>query len=458
MLEYNNSSQPKEVDVFNKYKGRNKLRVTLITVGLSLFAFLIIFFFAKSMLTYTISYVTFGGTSYGKEVSTQEYRFLDKTYLPEGLKKEGYYIDGFYKDEDFTKSFKFGRPMWRSTTIYIDWKPGYAVQLFFVNGEDSVDRVEGNKTGIDENYLKLYHEQYVKPGSTYTLPKVFNDVEDNKHYGEQLLWYDNIEGVGEPFEKKTYTLNDNTKIYGRWFDTDKSKFDITPDGTLKRYLGNCFNIKLPSNVKRFKSIDDPSKFKGELWDTSRVFDGTNYSVFDRVIKDVDTIYINAECEEINSCVFKGCSKLKNVVFAGNKITEIGLHAFAQCESLESINLPKSVTKIGIRSFYMSGIKNITGIENVTYIGDVAFANSKIVNINLPKTTFIGGSAFAGCYKLKSITLGANQVVQTNVSVDMENIFYSVTSMKIYVPAGLVDSYKTTYPWSAYFDEIFAIEA
>ena len=120
----------RETDVFNRYSGGHKFRTTMITVVCSLIAFIIIYFFAKSMLTYTLSYVTYGGTSYGKDVETQEYSFLDKTVLPEGLQKEGYYIAGFYKDKDFKKPFKFGRAIWRSHTIYIDWQPGYAVQLF----------------------------------------------------------------------------------------------------------------------------------------------------------------------------------------------------------------------------------------------------------------------------------------------------------------------------------------
>ena len=55
-------------------------------------------------------------------------------------------------------------------------------------------------------------EHYVAPGSTYDMPLVFNDIEGNEHKGEQLLWYDNIEGEGDPFETKTFTVTvDDTK-------------------------------------------------------------------------------------------------------------------------------------------------------------------------------------------------------------------------------------------------------
>ena len=445
----------RESNVFNHYSGRNKFKVTIISATIFIVAFLLIYFFAKSMITYTLSYVTYGGTSYGNEVQTQEYSFLDKTIMPEGLQKEGYYIAGFYTDKNFKHEFKFGKPIWRSKTIYIDWQPGYAVQLFFVNGEDTVDRPEADKTGINENYLKIYHEHYVKPGSEYELPLVFNDIEGNQHSGEQLLWYDNIEGEGDPFETKTYTVDKNIQIYGRWFDTQEEKFDITADGTLMRYLGNCFNIKLPSSVRRFKTIADPSQFKEEYWDTSRVYDGTNYSVFDKVLFELERVYVNAECEEVNSCAFRSCKALKTVSFAGNKITTIGQYAFVDCEKLERMTLPTSVTTIDTRAFYRCGIKYLLGTDNVTTVRDIAFMNSQLVEIDVSRATYIGSSAFAGCYKLRTVILGGSSVVSSNVASADQNIFVWSDYVTIYVPDALVNVYKSNYPWSAYSDRITA---
>ena len=448
----------RESDVFNRYSGGNKFRVTLITAIVATVAFLLVYFFAKSMAIYTLSFVTYGGTSYGNDVETQEYNFLDKTVEPEGLQKEGYYIAGFYTDPEFKKPFKFGRAIWRSKTIYIDWQPGFAVQLFFVDGEDTVDRPEGNKTGFNLNYLKTYHEHYVAPGSEYEMPLVFNDIEGNQHKGEQLLWFDNIEGKGDPFETKTFTLDENIQVYGKWFDTQEYKFDISEDGTLNRYLGNCYNLKLPSTVRRFKNIANPSQFVSGYWDTSRVYDGSNYSVFDKVMYELESVYVNAECEEVNSCAFRGCTSLRTVTFAGDYINKIEQYAFVDCENLESMRLPESVTRIETRAFYRSGIKNITGTNNITYIGDIAFMNSDLVEINIPKATFIGSSAFAGCYKLKTVILGGSGVVSSNVSDDSQNIFFWSDYVKIYVPDSLVASYQTSYPWSVYSSKIFAKES
>ena len=144
-----------------------------------------------------------------------------------------------------------------------------------------------------------------------------------------------------------------------------------------------------------------------------------------------------------------------MAFAGNKITTIGQYAFADCVSLERMTLPTSVTTIGTRAFYRSGIKYLSGTDNVARVEDIAFMNSQLVEIDLTKATFIGSSAFAGCYKLKTVILGGSAVVRSNVAVADQNIFTWSTYVTIYVPDALVNEYKSTYPWSVYSDVITA---
>ena len=43
--------QDRESNVFNHYTGRNKFKVTLISVGIAVVGFLLVYFFAKSMIT-----------------------------------------------------------------------------------------------------------------------------------------------------------------------------------------------------------------------------------------------------------------------------------------------------------------------------------------------------------------------------------------------------------------------
>ncbi|MBR0518478.1 leucine-rich repeat domain-containing protein [bacterium] len=87
--------------------------------------------------------------------------------------------------------------------------------------------------------------------------------------------------------------------------------------------------------------------------------------------------------KIDSEVFKDCDQLQ-VVTIPDTVTEIGDSAFENCSSLEKINIPDSVTKIGNR----------------------AFANCKsLVSIVIPNSVVdIGTTLFVGCVRLQKLTL------------------------------------------------------
>ena len=84
--------------------------------------------------------------------------------------------------------------------------------------------------------------------------------------------------------------------------------------------------------------------------------------------------------------FKGCKNLTKVTFDGDcKIKVIPTSCFADCEHLELIKLPISVTTIG----------------------KYAFENSAIKSIGLSAVSYIGGSAFIDCKNLSEITLSGD---------------------------------------------------
>lgn len=408
-------------------------------------------------MPYFIEIETYGGLVYGQELETAEYHFWQRSKEPVGLKKEGYYIEGYYKDKKMTERYEFGSTIWNSLKLYVNWQPGYAVKLNYADGEE-----EWSNAGID--YIKTYHEQYVKPGSKYTLHKVYNDIPYSgvgiDHYNEQLLWFDNKACTGDPFDIRTFEVNGNINLYGKWFDTDKSKFDVDSGGTLNKYLGNCKRIILPSNVIKIKDTDY-SKFtvgsSGQLYDN----DGKVYSAFENVMDDLEIIYINKECEELGECAFRQCNQLEKVYFLGENLITIGKGAFSQCIALSTITLPNGVAYIGERAFEQTdALREIGGMENVIEIGDCAFMTSKIKTITLDSVRSIGKNAFAFCLNLKALVLNTNWVVSTNVvkptGTDDDNILHASDDAKIYVKGDFVNKYKSTSPWSAYASKILSI--
>lgn len=438
--------QPKEIDVFNRFSNFNKLKIIGIGLAIALVICTTIFFLAKIFSSYTISFETYGGLVYGEPIKTDTYKFLEKTREPVGLKKEGYYIEGYYTDAKFTNKFEFGKRTWNSKKLYVNWQEGYAVQLFFAEGEDTNERPSTDTTGIDVARLKLYHEQYVKPGSEYTLPLIYNDIQDNEHYGEQLYW--NMEGdlESKPFATKTFTVSDNIKICGTWFDTAEDKFAVTQEGVLTRYLGECANVVLPSKVKKIKDIE---KFTAGRWNVMNTADGSGYSAFDKVYEKLDTVIIGSEFQELGSHSFRNCSKLNRVYFEGNKIHTIGEWAFVECGNLVNLELPNSVRTIEDRAFYKSGIKTLTGLNNLESIGYGAFMECvSLKELELRNIATIDSLAFAGT-TMSKLVLTTAEAPDVNMPSDDQDILWGNFVCKIYVPEAMLEDYSNKYPWSIY---------
>ena len=149
----------------------------------------------------------------------------------------------------------------------------------------------------------------------------------------------------------------------------------------------------------------------------------------------------------------------------SSVTNIGKGAFYGCSGLTSIEIPSSVTSIGTDAFYKcSGLESITvsgtggtytaqgnclikGTElvagcktsviptdgSVTSIGDYAFNGcSGLTSINIPsRVTSIGNYAFDGCSGLTSI-----QIPNSVISIG-ESAFYECSSLtSINIPSSL----------------------
>lgn len=92
-----------------------------------------------------------------------------------------------------------------------------------------------------------------------------------------------------------------------------------------------------------------------------------------------------------------------------------------------------------------------------HIGNGAFWScSSLSQISLPVCSYIGNGAFYDCYSLSIITIGYSGVCSLPYDATFNGtpIEYGIGS--IYVPASLVDAYKTAENWSYFKDRIFTI--
>ena len=105
-------------------------------------------------------------------------------------------------------------------------------------------------------------------------------------------------------------------------------------------------------------------------------------------------------------VFDGCEQLKDVKWS-NQITTIPYHTFHGASSLEYFKIPENIISIGNDAFSNTNLKEIDIPESVTSIGDQAFACDPLRKVTMSdNVTEIGMSAFLGS-ALEDIKLSAS---------------------------------------------------
>ena len=93
------------------------------------------------------------------------------------------------------------------------------------------------------------------------------------------------------------------------------------------------------------------------------------------------------------------------VVISERVTSIGVYAFAGCHSLESVKIPVSVTNISARAFYgCRSLKSIDIPRSVNSISErVFYGCSSLTNIEIPGSVMsIDDCAFYGCSLLENV--------------------------------------------------------
>ena len=162
---------------------------------------------------------------------------------------------------------------------------------------------------------------------------------------------------------------------------------------------------------------------------------------------------------IGNYAFQSCSSLTEVSFPkvtsiAEPILSIGSSAFSDCSGLTEVSFPKAIN-IGSNAFYNCSSLTKVSFPNATKIGNYAFQNcSSLTSVSFPKVTSIGEYAFRDCSSLTTIYVGTES--DTVCTLSSKNaIPSSVTN--IYVPASLVDSYKSATNWSTFASKIKSVE-
>jgi hypothetical protein len=170
--------------------------------------------------------------------------------------------------------------------------------------------------------------------------------------------------------------------------------------------------------------------------------------------DLTSIDIPFSVTSIGNRAFSWCSGLTSVTIP-NSVTSIGAGAFAGCSSLTSIVVESDNSVYDSRNncnaiietasnTLIAGCSNTNIPSSVTNIGDRAFEGcSGLTSIEIPSSvTSIGNFSFSGCSGMTLITSYITEVFNTGTDA-----FNGCNKATLYVPKGLVITYRSTADWN-----------
>ena len=320
----------------------------------------------------------------------------------------------------------------------------------------------GNGTSESEGGLSLYH--FISYNSLYKRnSEIQADDKDNfiidengvltgyKGYKTFVKIPDTVKAIGDGAFKNNdmirniYIPNSVTSIgKNAFYDCDQLTSVFIPDSVTSvgsscfRSCNNLTYAKLPQNMnvvsshmfyecKKLETVvfgmnvteigsyafDNCSQLKVDLPGNIKTI---NHGTFMNC-KSLTEITIPKSLTDCSVDIFSGCSNLKTVKFEKG-ITTIPKNLFSGdsyynypsddswFDGLEEIDIPETVTTIGESAFYnCKNLTTVTGMKNVTEIGDWAFSYCRQLKVDLPgNIKKIGNSTFMNCKSLTEITI------------------------------------------------------
>jgi hypothetical protein len=162
------------------------------------------------------------------------------------------------------------------------------------------------------------------------------------------------------------------------------------------------------------------------------------------------------CTSIGISAFRNCIGLTEVSFP--KCQTIDGNAFAACRNITSISFPEC-QKLNNYGFYgCSSLTSVT-LPACSELGTHAFGYCRnMTSVTLPTCSKFAANAFVGCQKLTHLEIGYSSVaalsnVNAFTSTPMSLSTLTGSFGSIYVPASLVDAYKSATNWT-YFSNRF----
>lgn len=179
--------------------------------------------------------------------------------------------------------------------------------------------------------------------------------------------------------------------------------------------------------------------------------GGDTTIEDAMVEKTLTVYENSRVTFLGNTAFMHQALLTRVSLPN--VTKMGVRAFEDCVKLSDVNMPKLGTSVGMYAFSGCACLENISIPEVKDIASYAFRNcTALETCDFGGLYQIFGNAFINCSNLNKLILRTGQVVAlANVNA-FNGTPYGATGTGgvVYVPAALVEAYKTATNWSALY--------
>ncbi len=201
-----------------------------------------------------------------------------------------------------------------------------------------------------------------------------------------------------------------------------------------------------------KATGFKNSLSGELVIPSVYGEGENQKPVKEIAREAfrgasyTSVYIPESIEKIGMAAFANCYYLQKVTYAeGSPLKEIAQSSFGFCSALTEVTLPKSVEVIGVYAFYgCTALKKLSLPETVKEICALAFSSPvyagmmSLEEINFPQSLEkIGERAF--CYNM-----GLKKAVLPESLKDVEEPVYEDDGVTQKTDATGAPMFKTNY--------------
>ncbi|MBQ6936545.1 MAG: leucine-rich repeat domain-containing protein [Clostridia bacterium] len=340
---------------------------------------------------------------------------LKEIFLPQSLVNLGYDVFGGCKSlERFVFYGKIEK--FRGSTLELFWNE-YSKRA--------------NKAVIMYSLLSQYFD-FIK-----TEKSVISKIKANKKLViDYAIKYDNAEVIERLFSLFKDISFDELNEY-----IEKSKSVVAISAFLIEYKSKHFSSKKQALIENDRIEKDFGLKEKTLADWKREFGFVvkNDEIYITSCKlDFETVVIpgrigKRQVAGVSAKAFSGNKTVKSVILPEG-MKSIGEYAFFDCENLEDVYLPDTITEVACAAFkWSSKLKNIKLPDSLEYLGEWAFGGCwEIEEIIIPSgVTKILSNAFYGCSKLKKVVMSDNVTeLGEQAFCDCEKLKYMTISKNI----------------------------